>query len=172
MAQRTLEEILVNLRQRVASLERRGVTGRHGGAVSPIRVMTWAAKSGPSAWISQYKNSWARFEGNGGSLDAGTDPNGILVLANGTYEIHAHQRGASASDYIGIGIGGSRDALELRAGGVWTHDHSPGGNGFANSYYMGPLVVGELITAGGPVAGGNIFGGSTTAGALYVRRIS
>jgi len=172
MAVRTLEEILVDLRDRMDRLERRRPGGRGGGSATPLRITGWAAKSGPAAWVSAYKNSWARFEGNTTLLDAGTDPNGILVLANGDYEIHAHQRGASATDYLGVAINGDRAALEFRAGGVWTHDHSPGGNGFSNSYYMGPLAVGDLITAGGPVAGGNLFGSATTAGALYVRRIA
>jgi len=173
MAVRTLEEILLDLRERMDRLERRRPGGgSRGGSASPLGVMQWGAKAGPSAWVSAYKNSWFRGEDSGGSLDAKTNPNGIVVKATGIYEVHAHQRGGSATDYLGIALDGDRTTLEFRAGGVWTHDHSSGGNGFGNSCYMAPFSLGEVMTAGGPVAGANLFVGATTAGSLYVRRIA
>jgi hypothetical protein len=170
MVARTLQEILADYGGRIQRLERRKIP-RPRTPATPWAA--WAAKSGAVSWQSAYVSVWSRGVGGGGSLDATSVTNGILILADGIYEVHAHQRGGSASDFIGIGMNGDRVTLENRATGVWTHDHASGANNFTNSYYLGPLLAGEKITAGSPTTGGGIvYGAAATSGALYVRRVS
>jgi hypothetical protein len=169
---KTMEGLLEDIIFRLTLVERRlAKTGTSTPAPVDTAWADWAAKSGAVSWQSAYVNVWNRGVGEGSSLDASSVTNGILILKNGTYQVSAHQRGGSSADYIALALNGDRTLLENRMAGVFTHDHSPGGNGFANSFYLGQLQAGEKITAGGPAAGGNVFGATATSGALYVRRV-
>lgn len=137
----------------------------------------WASKGGPTSVPSAYNNVWAKGVDTDGSLDATSNPNGIIIGETGTYEVTMEQRGGGsaspANDYIGLALSGDRATLEARAGGVYTHDHCPGNNLFSHSRYIGTLNAGEVITGGPPSTSTNMmYGAATHIGMLTVRRLS
>jgi hypothetical protein len=178
MAERTLEEILVNLRQRVAALERRGITrgrGRRGA------WQEWGGKSGVTQHTTAYKSTWTRGIDSGGSIDAHSNPQGILITVDGTYEVRSVMRGgpSGTAAYHSLALNGNRAAFEGRSTdqatmvGVWTHSHPAANNNFTESHYIGALYAGDLITAGVPDISHDIQTGTgATAGSLIVKRIT
>lgn len=110
----------------------------------------WAAKIGQTSWIAEFKFRYNSGQGNGSSLDWVSSTDGIYVLKSGLYVCRATARSAGTDAYIGLGINGSRTALESRSTGAWEHDHSANVNQFTESSYWGYLNAGELITAGTP----------------------
>lgn len=131
----------------------------------------FAAKSGPSAYGSAYQNQWANSYGQGTSLSWTYSSYGIYVNETGYYEVRGAQRG-SENNYSALGIGGNRTTLEGRTEGVWSHDHNgaSGGGGWSESYFMGKLYAGELVTFGG-AANNMTLSSSGYAGFLSVKRI-
>jgi hypothetical protein len=187
MAERTLEEILVNLRKRVALLERgnshKGMTFQNLRAV--IRQVQasgeWGAKSGANFYLSAYKVAWARGIDSGGSINARESANYIRITQPGIYEVRAVMRGGASgnANFIALSLNGDRGALENRSAdqatmvGVWTHSHPGAANDFTESVYLGQLYAGDLLAAGPSTDGTDIpFGPGPTTGGLFVRRIS
>ncbi len=139
---------------------------------------TWGGKSGPSTYVAPYRVQWTRGIDSGGTIDAHTHTTRVLIGMDGIYECHSYLRGASPTNYSGLGLDGDRAAFEARSNdpdmvGIWTHDHPGGTNDFAESHYLGQLYAGDLITAGPQTSGTDItLSAAASSGALYVRRIS
>lgn len=177
MAQRTLEEILVDLRQRVSILERRGLS--RGGSRRGV-WQEWGGKSGITQHTAAYKSTWARGIDSGGTIDAHSNATGILIGADGIYEVRSVMRGGASGNaaYQALGLNGDRVAFEARSldpgmVGIWTHSHPGAGNDFTESNYLGALYAGDLITAGIGAVGMDIgVGVAATFGSLTVKRIS
>lgn len=169
MAFKALEDAIETLKKRMGLVE----SAQKADASGISTLGEWAAKSGPQSYVSPYKSAWAKGIDSGGSLDAHSAANHIIIGQTGVYEIKAFMRGGTTADYIAIALNGDRTTLENRTAGVWTHDHSGGTNVFSSSYYMGQLTAGELITAGPYTSGTGIQQGPTgTIGMLTIRRIS
>lgn len=148
-----------------------------GGMLLPAKYARadWAIKAGPSTYVSPYWLTWTKGVDSGGSLDAHTRNDAIVIGAAGVYEVIYRQRGAAAGGYIGVGLSGSRNdlqAIEDAGNGMWFHDHFPGANMYATSGFIGPLPAGALIT-GGPVdsSQSDQRGAAGYLGHLVVRRI-
>ena len=133
----------------------------------------WAAKIGQTSWVSDFKFRYNSGKGNGSSLDWVSSTDGIYVLKSGLYLCRATARSTGTDMYIGVGINGSRDALESRTTGAWEHDHSGYNNKFSESSYWGYLNAGELITAGTPTAMQSyvVYGPQGYTGCLRIMRI-
>ena len=131
----------------------------------------WAAKGGPTSLASAYKNVWAVGLDGGGVLDAESSANGIVVGADGVYEIEGAQRGDGANVYVTLALDGSRTDLETHADGLFTHDHSAGANNYSTSSYIGRLSAGDIITLGGPTSSNLVYASSTLTGFIKARRI-
>lgn len=171
---RTARGQSIDVQERLTLLERRLA---RGFGARPWQ--DWAIKSGPTSCASDYLNVWARGLDSGGSLDSTMFPGGILVKEAGEYDILAQQRGAndvtlSDTGYISLGINGSRSALEGRADGVFSHDHTGTPSGFTSSAYIGFLPAGSIITAGptSALASRLLYAAPTYIGTLKIRRIS
>lgn len=143
-----------------------------GGIISSLDgaiYNDWAAKSGCSSWSAMFRSVWAKGAGSGKSIDHNFSTTGMMILQDGYYEIHLQQRSTGAGDnYVGIGLDGRRADLEDRVDGVWTHGHSTYGNEFCDSYYIGKLYRGDIITGGGNTSANLMFG---TTGAYGIMRI-
>lgn len=166
---RDLAGVLQSLRNDVDSLMRRLSTG---ATVSEH----WATKSGPTEYVSPYKVTWSKGAGAGGSFDATSNNQGIVILVSGIYEVSYRQRGSAAGGYAGLGLNGSREALQSRedaGGAMWAHDHFPAADSYGTSFYVGPLNAGELITAGPSDNSQNAqYGTAGYMGHIIIRRIS
>ncbi|WWV91851.1 minor tail protein [Microbacterium phage phiMiGM15] len=162
----------ISTTQRVSALER-NVEFAHAAS-------EWGAKGGPAANAGKYVTQWAKGVDSGGSVDARSEPNAIVIKTTGVYEVtYRHRAGANANtnDYICLAIGGNREAMESRADGVWDHEHataSGANNTFVTSRYIGRLTSGERVTGGHhrDTADNMIYSAATVAGTLTVRRIS
>ena len=139
----------------------------------------WGGKSGPQAW-AVYKANWARGHDSGGAINSTVNADGILIGLTGIYECRLHLRGGAAgnADYAGLALNGDRTAFENRSNtpmtGIWTHDHPTGNNGFSNSYYLGQLLAGDLVT-GGPYNGassGMTLSAAPSGGMMTIRRVA
>lgn len=163
-AEKTLGAKVDALDSRVSRLER----------VADTRGQEWASKGGPTSLASAYRNVWAKGIDSGGSIDAHSNAEYIEITQDGIYDVTAVQRAAGGSSvYIGLGLDGSRTALESRAEGMWVHDHASAANEFTTSRYLGPLTAGERITAGAASEGTALtYASSPLTGAIYVRRVS
>jgi microcystin-dependent protein len=144
----------------------------------PLPSGEWAAKAGPSSWVSTYRATFAIGRDTGGTVDAHTNASAIIIGMTGQYEVVAMQRGNGVgvpNGYIGLGLNGSRTDLQGRTTGVWYHDHSAANNQYTTSRYIGLLNAGELITCGAPdatTAGYLSHDASSHTGGITVRRIS
>jgi hypothetical protein len=134
-------------------------------------VNDWGSKSGPTSLSSAYKAVWGLQAGISKSIDHTTYNYGLLIKETGFYEVKAAQRGATSGAMIGIGLNGDRSALETRSGATWSHDHSPGVGKWTESYYIGPLNINEIITAGSPAAADVSYGANGYNGFLVIKRI-
>lgn len=180
MAFKALEDAIETLKKRMGLVERASTDNATDIAALTARAdnsKEWAAKGGPSSITAAYKTVWAKGLDSGGSLDAHTATDGIIIGETGIYECIAYQRGGpsatAGSDYIGLALNGDRATFESRTTGIWTHDHSPGNNMFAVSTYIGQLNAGEKVTAGAPSTSNLLlYGAETHRGTLTVRRIS
>lgn len=152
---------LSSLGSRVSNLER-----------NPVGFSAdWAVKGGPTSLASAYENVWAVGFDGGGVLDGESNANGIVVGADGVYEIEGAQRGDGANVYVTLALDGSRTALETHADGLFTHDHSAGANNYSTSSYIGRLSAGDIITLGGPTSTNLVYASSTLTGFIKARRI-
>jgi hypothetical protein len=138
----------------------------------------WGGKSGPDAYVSPYISRWARGVDSGGSVDAHSNANAILIGETGIYDIHCYFRGTTASDYAALALNGDRTAFENRSTvgplkGVWTHDHAAGANNNSASHYLGQMLAGDIVTAGAYTSGTGISqAAAASTGALTVRRVA
>jgi len=141
----------------------------------------WAGKSGPSSTIAAYKAGWARgVVGDGAALDALSDPGWIKIGMTGVYEIRSTMRGGPSGNaqYHALSLNGDRTNFENRStiapiNGVWTHDHPGAANNFTESYYLGRMNAGDLVSAGPSATGTDIAVSlAASSGYLSVRRIS
>lgn len=142
-----------------------------GSYPSPTLTANFAAKEGPSSWISAYKSNWTLGFGRGDYLDATQYGFAIYVRRTAIYECWTAQRSTGADNYVGLGIDGDRTAIENRSTGIWAHDHEGRNNSFTTSYYIGVLNAGELLTAGGVSSGSLLFGSGGTAGFLSAKLV-
>lgn len=131
----------------------------------------YAAKEGPVSYNAAYKVNWQKGYGIGSSLNWSTYSYGIYVNETAHYEVRGAQRG-SENNYSGIGLNGDRTSLENRAEGIWSHDHNgaSGGGGYSESYYLGILYAGEIVTFGG-ATNNQTLASDGYAGFLSVKRI-
>ncbi|RCL91788.1 MAG: hypothetical protein DBW62_00600 [Microbacterium sp.] len=152
---------LSSLGSRVSNLER-----------NPVGFSAdWAVKGGPTSLASAYENVWAVGFDGGGVLDGESNANGIVVGADGVYEVEGAQRGDGANVYVTLALDGSRTDLETHADGLFTHDHSAGANNYSTSSYIGRLSTGDIITLGGPTSTNLVYASSTLTGFIKARRI-
>lgn len=158
------------------SLRKVVIHGKSNGVATPTPAQPWkdwGFKSGPVSWAAAQKVNWSRGLDSGGSIDAESDVNEILILADGIYDVRAVQRGTTSSDYITLGLNGDRLTLENRLGGVFTHDHAAGANNYSTATYFGQLLAGESITAGANAAGGGmVYASSSITGSIIINRVS
>lgn len=171
---RTARGQALDVQERLTLLERRLARGFG----SPV-WQDWAAKGGPTLNVTDYVNGWAKGVDAGMTLDATSNVQGILIGTDGVYEVTAEQRGGDvgagdASSFLCLALAGNRGALETREGGIFSHDHTSSAYSFSTSRYIGPLLAGELITAGPPstYATRMVYAGATVNGTIWVRRIS
>lgn len=138
----------------------------------------WGGKSGPDLYVSPYVARWARGVDSGGSVDAHSSTNAIIIGETGIYDIHCYFRGTSPSDYAALALNGNRTAFEDRSTaaplkGVWTHDHAAGANNNSASHYLGQMLAGDIVTAGAYTSGtGIVHAAAASTGALTVRRVA
>lgn len=136
---------------------------------------SFAWKTGPLSSPALYTNIWDKGFNYGPALDA-TPSDGIIVNESGWYYVEYMQRSTGSNNgYIGLGINGSRTALETRTNGMWTHDHSYYNGTFAHSKYVGWLNAGEKITAGHPATNYTSymqFGNNSDIGVFYVIKLN
>lgn len=135
---------------------------------------SWGFKKGPTAFASDYVNTWASGGGSGSSIDCTSSANGCTILKSGTYEVRCVQRANSTtSTFVGISLNGDRTALESRADAVWNHDHALAVGQFSESNFMGTLAAGNIITCGPATANQTymIYGAASYNGTLTIKRI-
>jgi hypothetical protein len=159
-----------------------GEIGTRGGwigvdAIGRKASIPLAALTSPYSYISPYKihyyNSYIPFPDDFEEVISSDRPYGIRIKNDGIYECFAGHR-VGDGNYIGIGIDGSRYALQDRMEGIWSHDHAGQTHNWAKSYYLGELYAGEIITAGPPVNYGR-YDTSTrsgTNGFLSIKKVS
>lgn len=113
----------------------------------------WAYKSAPAAFISSGINSWHTGGGEGDSLDATSNSQGIIILKAGLYEVRGVQRAnGQANTYIQMGLNGNRAALETKANSLWNHDHATANGNYTETNFVGYLSPGDIITVGPPTS--------------------
>jgi hypothetical protein len=135
-------------------------------------INDWAAKAGPTSWQKAFTNVWAKSSGSNKSISHSTYTNGLQILKDGYYEVFLHQRMTGGGDnYLGLAVDGDRPRLEDRVDGVWTHSHGTYSSEFTDSYYIGKLYAGELITGGGASSTNFLFGSTGTVGTIRIIRI-
>lgn len=135
---------------------------------------SWGFKKGPTAFATDYVNTWASGGGSGSSIDCTSSANGCTILKSGTYEIRCVQRANSTtSTFVGIALNGDRTALETRADAVWDHDHALGVGQFTESNFTGTLTAGNFITCGPAAANQTymIYAANSYNGTLIIKRI-
>lgn len=134
----------------------------------------WAYKEGPTSYLSPYKNDWGSGGGEGDSLDATSNSDGIDILKDGLYEIRAVQRSEGTDGYINVSLNGSRGALEDAADSMWNHDHSSTTGKYSESNFIGWLSAGNRITAGPPSSSNSVnmtYNTQGYAGTIKVKRL-
>jgi hypothetical protein len=132
----------------------------------------WAGKAGPTSLLSTYRNVWSQQNGSGTYLNWTTYNYGILVNTTANYEVWLAQRmSASADNFLGVSLNGDRTALENRTTGLWSHDHEAYAQAWCNSYYIGRLNSGEIISGGGVSATNFTYNALGYAGFLTVKYI-
>ncbi|WMC09496.1 pyocin knob domain-containing protein [Oceanimonas pelagia] len=133
----------------------------------------YAYLSAPTAFTSDYKNYWASHASVGNSMSTSSD--GILILETGHYKVEAYQRSKNAErPYISVALNGDRGLLEGRTAGTWYHDHaSSDQNSSSQSFYLGLLNAGELITVGPPSShSANLhYGAASYQGKVMITRV-
>jgi hypothetical protein len=135
---------------------------------------SWGVKSAPSYFASAYLNRWNYGRHGGRGIDALTYDYGIYIQEDGYYEVRGAQRcGSTTNPYFGVTVGGNRTTLEGRTAGIWSHSHSNTLYTWTESYYIGPLYAGEIVTGGAPDSGtaASLMFGSGWAGYLSVERL-
>lgn len=157
------------------SLRKAVVHGKSAGMPQPWQE--WAAKGGPTAYVSDCVVSWAKAIDSGHSLDASFSANGIKINETGVYMVDGRIRGEIDGTYASLSINGLRTTIENRAAGMFDHDHAgvaTAAPGFTLSRYIGPLNAGELVGMGPPSARSTqmSYGSDTFRGTLIIRRIS
>jgi hypothetical protein len=182
MAFKAIDDAIEALKKRMSSVEGRSsaletTTTTHTSDIASVeKSQEWASKGGPSSWVSAYKATWAKGIDSGGSVDAHSNAQGIVIGETGIYEVVAQQRAnGTGSGYIALALNGNRTTLENRTNGVFAHDHAVSANVYTTSHYMGELQAGEVITAGAPEAttsGYLTYATTPLTGQIYVRRIS
>ena len=139
---------------------------------NPTLRAQWGGKSGPTSLLSTFRNVWANQAGSGTYLDWTTYNYGILVNTTANYEVWLSQRmSASADNYLGISLNGDRTTIENRTTGLWSHDHEGYANAWCNSYYIGRLNSGEIISGGGTSSTNFTYASAGYAGFLTVKYI-
>lgn len=137
---------------------------------------SWGFKEGPTSWSSAYVNTWDHGGGAGNSIECTSNLNGCLILRDGTYDISCAQRGGGSNNpYVGLALNGDRPALEGRGDALWSHSHCGAVAGsFTESYFLGTLSAGDLITCGAPndtQAGSLAFSSEGHTGFIKIIRI-
>lgn len=136
------------------------------------RASAWAAKGDPGDQSSPFRTVWGRgVESPGASMDAQSEPTGILILSSGTYEVLAQHRAGAAGGEVSIALTGSRVALQAYDG-ILTWDAAAAAGAFTSSTYIGQLFLGDLVTAGRPSAATGSLQYGAGLGILRIRRIS
>lgn len=139
----------------------------------------WGGKSGPTAWSSAYKATWARGVDSAGVVNAGVNTQGVLIGLTGIYECSLYLRGGASGNgpHGALALNGDRVSFENRStnlpmSGLWTHDHPAATKNFSTSHYLGQLLAGDLITGGaGDTSFDLIVGSPAYTGMLTVRRV-
>lgn len=158
-----------SLDERVSNLER--------ASAGPGSEWGWKAfpTSHTGAPGGAHANTWQRGSDSGGSIDAHTEPLGVLIKETGIYHVTSRQRQVDASTgYIAVGLNGDRYALDSTSrDGAFDHDHAKDADSFSHSSYFGVLNAGDLVTSG-PAAGtgASFLYNQNYAGTLLVRRVS
>lgn len=152
---------------------------------APAMAVDWGGKSGIASYAAAYRIAWSRGIDGGGVINATADGQGIRIGASGIYEIDFRHRGGSAGnvDYSTLALDGNRENFEKLAGGlpapnnvaisgVWGHDHPAVYDNFGESYWMGSLPAGSLITAGpNSTTSGMQTGNGAIHGYLTIKRL-
>jgi hypothetical protein len=139
---------------------------------NPTLRAQWGGKSGPTSLLSTFRNVWNNQAGSGTYLDWTTYNYGVLVNTTANYEVWLSQRmSASADNYLGISLNGDRTTIETRTTGLWSQDHEGYGNAWCNSYYIGRLNSGEIISGGGVSSTNFTYATSGYAGFLTVKYV-
>ncbi len=114
----------------------------------------WAAKEGPLTAQSDYVDTWAIGKQFGGSFDAVTYDDRIVIKKDGHYKLEYRQRSGNDVDAYGaVSINGTRENAENNPNGTFAHDHSAQAQVYDYSHYLGYLKAGDYVGGGAKITG-------------------
>ncbi len=133
---------------------------------------SWAAKGGPTSYVSPGVTEWNNVNQSGSMFDT-TRTDGITILKTGQYRVVYYQRSDSgtSSVYGYVTINGSRSQAEDNLNGIFYHDHASCSSCSVFSSYIGLLNAGDWVSGGASASGELTYGTSDWAGNLTVTRL-
>ncbi len=133
---------------------------------------SWAAKGGPTAFVSGGVSTWANVNQRGTMFDT-SRTDGITILKTGEYRVVYYQRSNSGttSVYGYVTINGSRSQAENNINGIFYHDHAGCDYCSVFSSYIGLLNAGDWVSGGGSAAGELVYSSADYSGNLTVTRL-
>ncbi len=133
---------------------------------------SWAAKGGPTSYVSGGVSVWNNVNQSGSMFDT-SRTDGITILRTGQYRVVYYQRSASdvTSVYGYVTINGSRSQAEDNLNGIFYHDHASCSSCSVFSSYIGLLNAGDWVSGGANTSGELMYGASDWAGNLTVTRL-